>query len=236
MIPEPVLTLPKLPPVPVQPVPPIPPAIPTGFSTPQSPMIPPGPYMPTPPGTAMKPTVGTQNLPRTSTGEIDWDAVGEGIDMTDTQTWPEPPFTGEWKEVDPPAGTKSAEKATELGHKRLQNEQGDIIRPHLPDKYHPKWHWDVKKGGNPNTPWENYTPDGVKIPEGKILGKDFFPSVSPLSLEGLIRMMNWRAKQLEYQQKLKQYEKDMKNYEIEKQKYDKKIKQLMKDHPEQFTA
>jgi RHS repeat-associated protein len=238
LIPESPFTFPEFPPVPIQPLPPIPPAIPQPIFFPQSPVMPPGPYMPAPPGTPMKPTIGVQNLPRTAGGDIDWEAVGNGIDLTNTQTWPAPPLEGNWQEVNPPAGSKKSQQATQLGHKRLQNEKGDILRPHLPDNHHPKWHWDLKRGGSANNPWENYTPDGIKIPDGSTYGVDFNPVVNPFSNETLMQLLrkfsnqeSLKKKMEQYNKDVKEYQKKLKQYEKDKKEYDKKIQQFYKDNP-----
>lgn len=76
---------------------------------------------------------------------------GEGIDLSDTSTWPKPPVNGECKE-----GNPSKNKPKNRGEKSLYDDTNGEWRPHLPDKYHPKGHWDNKPGGNNGkSKWEN---------------------------------------------------------------------------------
>ena len=167
-LPDPILTMPRLGPIPLPPInPPIPPLVPQGFSMPQTPTLPPAPYMPVPP---MFPSL-------TRTTPLD----ESGINPNDATTYPTPPLAGEWKVTPIKPGTKGYEKLKEKGATRLENEKGDVLRWHGADKYHPKGHWDYKRGGNNNNPWENYTPDGVKIPDGQIYGKDFNPPILMLT-------------------------------------------------------
>ena len=221
--PEPILTLPKLPPVPVQPVPPIPPAIPGSFHMPQTPTLPSAPYMPLPPATP--PIVRSTPIDEST------------IDPNDATTYPKPPsnLEGEWKVTPIKPGTRGYEKLKEREASRLENEQGDILRWHKSDKYHPEGHWDFKKGGNENNPWKNYTPDGIEIPKGSIYGNDFNPAVNPFSNETIMQQLKEYSEKQEYQKKLKQYDKDMKKYNENKKKYDKKIEQYYKDHPESIS-
>ncbi len=216
--PRPVLNLPKLPPVPVQPLPPLPPAVPSGFSMPQTPTLPPGPYMPLPPPT---PSL-TRSTP-----------IDESkIDPNDATTYPTPPFEGEWKVAPIKPGIKGYEKLKEKGATRLENEEGDVLRWHPSDKYHPKGHWDLKRAGNENNPWENWTPDGIQIPDGKIYGKDFNPAINPFSTEYLLEQLKRVGEQREYEKKMKQYEKDLKQYEKKKKEYDKKWQEFLKENPD----
>jgi RHS repeat-associated protein len=207
-IPEPVLTLPKVPVAPIPPMPP--PMMPQAPNIPHSPAMPQAPTMPTFP---LNPTV-SKSTP-----------IDESkIDPNDATTYPTPPFEGNWKVEPIKPGTKGYDKGSKKGASRLENEKGDVLRWHKTDKYHPKGHWDLKRGGNTNNPWENYTPDGIKIPDGKIYGKDFNPAfVNPFSNEQLIQLLKEHYQKQEYKEKLKQYDKDLKKYNKEKEKYDKKM-------------
>ena len=222
--PRPILTLPKLPSIPVQPLPPIPPAIPTGMSLPQTPTLPPGPFIPLPPPT---PSI-TRSIP------ID----ESNINPNDATTYPAPPFEGEWKVTPLKPGTKGYEKLKDKGATRLENDEGDILRWHQADKQHPKSHWDLKRGGSANNPWENYTPEGIKIPDGSIYGKDFNPAMyNPFSNDDLMKRLRQFSDDQEYQQKSKQYEKNMKKYEKEKNEYDKQRQERNRSSvPEQIIA
>jgi hypothetical protein len=54
-------------------------------------------------------------------------------------------------------------------------------------------------GGNNNNTWENYTPDGVKIPDGQIYGKDFNPPtllLTDFSTWNLVQYPAYLQKQL----------------------------------------
>lgn len=235
-IPDPVLTLPKIP-IPAQPLPPIPPAIPQGLSMPQNPTLPPSPYMPLPPP--------SPSIVRNSTVDE------SSIDPNDASTYPTPPsnLEGEWKVTPVKSGTRGYNKLKEKGATRLENERGDILRWHKTDDWHPKGHWDLKRGGNVNNEWENFTPDGVQIPKGKIYGKDFNPAVListdiftypstqyPTYLEKQYqqskqKMLEYYKKKDEYNKQMREYEKKMKEYEKKKQEYDKKMEQYRKDHP-----
>ena len=234
--PEPVLTLPKVPAPPAQPLPPIPPAIPRGFSMPQTPTLPSAPYLPIPP---MAPSL-TRSTPLDESG----------INPNDATTYPTPPFAGEWKVSPIKPGTKGYEKLKDKEATRLENENGDILRWHAPDKYHPKGHWDLKKGGNAGkNPWENYTPDGVKIPEGKIYGKDFNPAVIiemdfstfpatqfPSYLKKQYEQykketIEYNKKKAEYNRAMQDYLDKMKEYQKKKKDYDKKFEQYLKNNP-----
>ncbi|MFT4023319.1 MAG: hypothetical protein QM664_06000 [Flavihumibacter sp.] len=217
-IPRPVLTIPR-PVAPVQPLPPLPPAMPGNLAMPQTPTLPPVPYTPLPP-------IAPQ-ISRTST--IDEST----IDPNDATTYPPPPFAGEWTVQPLKPGVKGYEKLKEKGATRLENEDGDILRWHKADEQHPKGHWDLKRGGSKNNPWENWTPDGIQIPDGKIYGKDFNPAIlNPFSNESLMKLLKQYGEQKEYERKLEQYQKDLKQYEKEKLEYDKKIKQYYKDNPD----
>jgi RHS repeat-associated protein len=236
-IPDPILTLPRLGPMPVPPInPPVPPLIPQGFSMPQTPTLPPAPYMPVPP---MSPSI-TRSTP------ID----ESGINPNDATTYPTPPFAGEWKVTPIKPGTKGFEKLKEKGATRLENEKGDILRWHEADEWHPKGHWDLKRGGSPNNKWENWTPDGTQIPDGQIYGKDFNPAVMmftdfstfpPTQYPAYLQKQyqNLRKQQIEYNKKKveydiqkQEYDKQMKKYEKKLKEYNKKMDQYYKDHPE----
>lgn len=154
------------------------------------------------------------------------ETVGDDIDLTDTKTWPEPPLEGNWKEVDPPSNSKSGKKSQELGQKRLQNEKGDILRPHKPDKYHPKWHWDFKPGKSPKSEWENYTPEGLQIPKGKIYGKDFNPFMIIPSLTPKIQQL-YKEQLKEYNKKMDKYKQDLREYKQKMNEYYKKSGQMV---------
>ena len=241
IIPEPILTLPKLPPIPVQLTPPIPPVIPTGFSMPQSPTLPPAPYMPVPP---MSPSL-TKATPLDESG----------INPNDATTYPTPPFAGEWKVVPLRPGVKGYDKLKKRGidATRLENEKGDILRWHEADQDHPKGHWDLKRGGNPNNGWENWTPDGIRIPKGKIYGKDFNPAVImdvDLSEIPAIQYPKYLKKQYnqnkqnlkdyykkknEYDRKINEFENLMKEYNEKKKTYDEKVQKYLKNNPSSLS-
>ena len=220
IFPEPVITLPRLPSIPVRPLPPmLPPVPPTGLSMPQTPTLPPAPYIPLPPPS----TSITKATPFEESG----------IDPNDATTYPTPPFNGEWKVTPIKPGTKGYEKLKDKEATRLENEGGDILRWHPADKYHPKGHWDFKKGGNQNNPWENYTPDGIKIPEGQIYGKDFNPIIlmnTDFSTFPATRYPNYLKKQYEdYKRKLQDYHKQKIDYEKKMKEYHKKLEQYHKE-------
>jgi hypothetical protein len=146
------------------------------------------------------------------------------------KTWPEPPTSmGEgWEEVSLQKGMRGYDKNP--NQKRLQNEQGDVLRPHTVDKQHPKFHWDFKKGGNENNPWENYTPDGLVIPKGSIYGKDFNPKIIilptvevPASYKPLIE---------KYRKELEKYNKEIQQYKDKMNEYYKKKQEYVNEHPE----
>jgi RHS repeat-associated protein len=234
--PKPVLTLPKLPAIPIQPLPPIPPAIPSGFAMPQAPTLAPEPYMPLPP----------PSLSITKTTPLD----ESGINPNDATTYPTPPFAGEWKVTPIKPGTKGYEKLKEKGATRLENEKGDILRWHEADEWHPKGHWDLKRGGSPNNNWENWTPDGIEIPKGQIYGKDFNPAIMiftdpsafpstqyPAYLQKQYQqykqqLMDYNKKKAEFDKKMQEYQQKMKEYQEKKEEYDNKKQQYYKDHPE----
>ncbi len=214
-IPEPVLTLPKMPVAPLPPMPP--PIMPQAPNVPLSPSMPHAPTMPVSP---LSPTVSKSSTIDEST-----------IDPNDASTYPTPPFEGNWKVEPIKPGTKGYEKLKDKGATRLENEKGDVLRWHKSDDNHPLGHWDFKKGGSPNNPWENYTTDGTKIPEGKIWGKDFFP----VNLEAIITqkaMETLRKSRLEQYEKDKiKYNKDLEKYKKDLEKYKKELDQYYKDNP-----
>ena len=74
------------------------------------------------------------------------------IDPKDTTTWPKPPGKGPFR-----PGPPSRKKPRERGEKSLYDSEGGEWRPHLPDKYHDKWHWDYKPPGK-NQPWKDVEP------------------------------------------------------------------------------
>ena len=80
-----------------------------------------------------------------------------------------------------------------------------------------------------NNEGENYTPDGIKIPDGSIYGKDFNPVVLPLisnfNKQVIMPALKQYYQQQEYQKKLNQYKKDIDKYKKEKEKYDKKMRE-----------
>jgi RHS repeat-associated protein len=216
IIPEPIIQLPKVPTMPLPPTPP--PIIPHAPNIPHTPPMPLAPNIPVFP---INPGI-TRSVP------IDEST----IDPNDATTYPTPPFEGTWKVEPVKPGTKGYEKLKEKGATRLENEKGDVLRWHSRDKYHPKGHWDLKRGGSPNNPWENYTPDGTKIPDGQIYGKDFNPLLIPTkphpldTKEVTKRLLELGAK-IKYQQQLNQYKKDLKKYEEQKKDYDKKMKEYI---------
>lgn len=214
-IPEPVLTLPKAPVAPLPPMPP--PMMPQAPNIPHSPTMPQAPTMPTFP---LNPTI-SKSIP-----------IDESkIDPNDATTYPIPPFEGNWKVEPIKPGTKGYDKLKDKDASRLENEKGDILRWHKSDKYHPKGHWDFKKGGSDNNPWENYTPDGIKIPKGKIYGKDFFPSNTNTILgEKFIKMFNEIQKEI-YEKEKKKYDEKMKQYKKDLEKHDKKMEEYRKENP-----
>jgi RHS repeat-associated protein len=236
-IPDPILTLPRLGPIPVPPIsPPIPPLAPPGFSMPQTPTLPPRPYMPVPP---MSPSI----IRSTPIDE-------SGINPNDATTYPTPPFAGEWKVTPIKPGTKGYEKLKEKDATRLENEKGDILRWHEADEWHPKGHWDLKRGGSPNNKWENWTPDGIQIPDGQIYGKDFNPPVLmftdistfpatqyPAYLQKQYQSLKkqqieYNKKKAEYDIQKKEYDKQMKKYEEKLKEYNEKRDKYYKNHPE----
>lgn len=231
-IPDPVLTLPRLGPVPVPPIsPPMPPLIPQGFSMPQTPMLPPAPYMPVPPL--------SQSITRSA--PID----EAGINPNDATTWPAPPFGENWKVAPVKPGTKGYEKLEKQGKEatRLENDKGGILRWHQADKWHPKGHWDYKNPdiNKPLGQWENYTPDGIKIPKGQIYGKDFNPAILmftdlssfpvtqyPAYLQRQYqsikqKLIEYNKKKAEFDEQMEKYQKEMEKYNKKREEYYKKI-------------
>ncbi|WP_162852816.1 RHS repeat domain-containing protein [Dinghuibacter silviterrae] len=235
--PDPILSLPKIPTAPVPPLPPAPPILPGPVAMPQTPTLPPAPYLPMPP---TSPSI-VHNTP------IDEST----IDPNDASTYPTPPASlpGEWKVNPVKPGTKGYEKLKEKGATRLENERGDILRWHKADKWHPKSHWDFKPGGSPNNGWENYTPDGVKIPDGQIYGKDFNPPMLmyidpttfppqeyPVYLQKEYQLSKQQQEEYlknlqDYYQKMKDYQEKMQEYKKRRKEYDDKMQQYIKDNP-----
>lgn len=70
------------------------------------------------------------------------------IKMNDTNTWPQPPVKGKFRE-----GLPSRNKPKLRGEKSLYDEQGGEWRIHKEDKYHYD-HWDYKSS-LPKSKWEN---------------------------------------------------------------------------------
>ena len=78
--------------------------------------------------------------------------IDGNTDLTDTSTWPIPPVRGPLTE-----GLPSRSKPRNRGEKSLYDSHGGEWRPHKPDYYHPKGHWDYKPQGN-NQPWQEHIP------------------------------------------------------------------------------
>ena len=91
-----------------------------------------------------------------SESEVGDIVTGEGIDKTDSSTWPKPPVEGEVTEGDP-----SRAKPRKRGEKSVYDENGGEWRPHTPDKYHPEGHWDYKE--HEKAPWKNKDTEGRDI-------------------------------------------------------------------------
>jgi hypothetical protein len=94
----------------------------------------------------------------------------------------------------------------------------------------------LKRGGNNKNSWENYTPDGIKIPDGKIYGKDFNPVMILIpdfdSKTGRITMVPlylWNKYQ-DYKKKLEEYSKEKEVYDKELKKYRKQMDKLKKQY------
>ena len=75
------------------------------------------------------------------------------INPKDPSTWPKPPGKGPFKPGEP-----SRAKPRSRGEKSLYDPEGGEWRPHLPDKYHDKFHWDYKPPGK-NKPWQDIYPN-----------------------------------------------------------------------------
>ncbi|MBL7840271.1 MAG: hypothetical protein JNJ75_09045 [Cyclobacteriaceae bacterium] len=192
---EPLLTLPRLT-IPVPPGPfPAPPVLP----------LPPIDIPSTGPAPPQYPAT-----PKVNADEFDWSKYNE----TDVSTWPKPPpleGQGELKEGEP-----SNEKARKLGQKRLFDEKGREYRPHKPDKYHPKGHYDVKEPGKMGA-WKNYTPDGQLIPKGRIWGVDWEPGF--ILMPFFTPEQNYEFNMEIYRRKLEKYQKDLEEYEKKEKEY-----------------
>jgi hypothetical protein len=80
------------------------------------------------------------------------------IDPKDPTTWPTPPGKGPFR-----PGNPSRAKPRNRGEKSLYDPEGGEWRPHLPDKYHDKFHWDYKPPGK-NKPWHDIYPDEICDP------------------------------------------------------------------------
>lgn len=241
MFPDAVLTLPKIPSIPLQPSVPAPPVIPNGFATPQSPTLPPAPFMPVPP--LVPPTTRSTPIDEST------------IDKNDANTYPTPPFVGDWKVVPLRPGVKGYDKLKKRGVEatRLENENGDILRWHPKDRDHPKSHWDFKPGGSDNNEWQNWTPDGIRIPEGQIYGKDFNPpSIMLMDMSTFpmkeypaylkkqydvmkAKIIEYNKKMIDYNKQMQEYDKKLEKYQQDRKKYDEKMMQQLKDHPENFA-
>ena len=74
------------------------------------------------------------------------------INPKNPATWPKPPGKGPFT-----PGPPSRAKPRNRGEKSLYDPEGGEWRPHLPDKYHDKFHWDHKPPGK-NKPWEDVCP------------------------------------------------------------------------------
>jgi hypothetical protein len=85
------------------------------------------------------------------------------IDMGNTDTWPRPPSPGPFQE-----GPPSRVKPRERGEKSLFDQEGGEWRPHLPDKFHPKGHWDYKPPADHNgekfPKWQDVYPSEPALP------------------------------------------------------------------------
>ena len=77
----------------------------------------------------------------------------KNIDLKDPSTWPKPPAKGPFT-----PGPPSRQKPLNRGEKSLYDSEGGEWRPHLPDKYHDKFHWDYKPKGK-NKPWKDIYPE-----------------------------------------------------------------------------
>ena len=75
--------------------------------------------------------------------------IDENTDMTNTNTWPEPPAQNKPLREGEPSRTKPRER----GEKSIYDSKNGEWRPHKPDKYHPEGHWDYKE--HPKAPWVN---------------------------------------------------------------------------------
>ena len=93
-----------------------------------------------------------------------------GIDLGDTDTWPAPPGDGPFTEGEP-----SRQGPRERGEKSLYDKDGGEWRPHLPDKYHPRGHWDYKPPATPKN----------RFPEWQDVYPDITPSPNPKPLPGM---------------------------------------------------
>lgn len=85
----------------------------------------------------------------TGQGAASEDDEMEGVDMTDTSTWPAPPTSLPVTE-----GLPTRAKPRERGEKSFYDSEGGEWRPHLVDNYHSESHWDYKPAGR-NTEWKN---------------------------------------------------------------------------------
>jgi RHS repeat-associated protein len=92
-------------------------------------------------------------------GALIAEVIDDNTDMTDTNTWPDPPVDGPCQEGEP-----SRSKPRKRGEKSVYDDQGGEWRPHNPDKHHPEGHWDHKPPGN-NQPWVDVDLNGNIIPK-----------------------------------------------------------------------
>jgi transposase len=98
-------------------------------------------------------------------------------------------------------------------------------------------------GGNGHSRMYEVTNEGKKIPDGKIYGKDFNPSINIVidfsninSSGNFVQVPNYLAKKYfalqnilrEYQKKLEIYKKEKEKYDKDKKKYEKKLEEQQK--------
>ncbi|MDX9925296.1 MAG: RHS repeat-associated core domain-containing protein [Ignavibacteriaceae bacterium] len=164
----------------------------TGFdlswqlTIPRSPVIPKIPFIPN--VELIRPLFpSSPNAPRiANVDDFDWGA----IDMGNTKTWPSPPIEGKLSE-----GNPSKLKPRQRGEKSLYDEKGGEWRPHKPDKYHPRGHWDYKSKGT-NQEWQNIYPDFI------------IPDSSPFLDKIKIKYEKWK-----FERKLEEYKNQMEVYD-----------------------
>lgn len=156
------------------------------LTIPRSPVIPKIPFIPN--VELIRPLYpSSPNAPRiANVDDFDWGT----IDMGDTNTWPSPPIEGKLSE-----GNPSRLKPRQRGEKSLYDEKGGEWRPHKPDKYHPRGHWDHKPNGI-NQEWQDIYPDFI------------IPDSSPFLDKVKIKYEEWKFKR-----KLEEYKNQMKVYD-----------------------